>query len=71
MAILMPVTSCPCAAWVPLQVEGTQEDWFVYKLPRKQQQQQQQPGEDDDLLTATVSVGRHSVTKVRVETVDA
>jgi hypothetical protein len=43
-----------------MQVEGTGEDWFVYKLPK----QLQQHGEDE-ALADTISVGRHNITQVR------
>lgn len=52
--------------WVAvLQVEGTDDDWFVYKLPKKQQKPAQ---DDDELLSDTVSVGRHTITKVSCTT---
>ena len=50
-----------CVLFV-LQVEGTEEDWFVYKLPRRLQPPQQPAGDQE--LAETVNVGRHNITKV-------
>lgn len=72
-----PLLQCTHPLLHHRQVEGSEENWFVYKLPKKnnnkaqQQQQQAAPGagadaadEDTDMLSDTVSVGRHTITKV-------
>eukprot|EP00879_Flechtneria_rotunda_P005099 GHRR01005378.1.p1 GENE.GHRR01005378.1~~GHRR01005378.1.p1 ORF type:complete len:390 (+),score=179.45 GHRR01005378.1:231-1400(+) len=49
-------------------VEGSKEDWFVYKVvPRKQWQSKAAPGTLPEPLTDTVNVGRHTVRQVSAD----